>query len=230
MLKFVNPRHPDLVFVVPDGAAAARYEAWDGGHPEAALIGWAKHQFADPNGAFVDIGANCGLWTLHMCDAFRHVYAFEPNLDTFSRCAASVALSNVQRENISLFNVALGARDGSATLRAVGTDAFDASFVQYGSDVAGVDVPVRRLSDVLHDMKIALVKIDVEGYEYEVLQGAEQFLRAASLPPILFESWVAQRGQHPFDDTRALLEGYGYEINNVSWPEEYLAVRKRTDA
>lgn len=223
MLKFTNPLYPDKIFVLPDQGSANRYDEWGGGHPEALLMAWAKSEFADHDGAFVDIGANCGLWTVHMADAFRHVYAFEPNLDTFARCAASLSLSNVK--NATLFDFALGAKSGVEVLRSVGSDAFDASFVQY-TDVAGVGVVVRRLSDVLNDTHIALVKIDVEGYEYEVLRGAEEFLRAASLPPILFESWDGARGQRPFEDTRTLLESYGYAVVPVNWPEEYLAVRR----
>lgn len=226
MIKFVNPRFSDLVFVLSDEGAADRYRAWNGGHPEVELIEWARETFADEGGAFVDIGANCGLWTLRMASAFRRVYAFEPKLDTFARLAAGAALSNVPRQSITMLNLALGGETGTATLRSVGSDAFDASVVQYGDEVSGSVVPVQRLSDTLFDERIALVKIDVEGYEFEVLRGAERFLRAAGLPPILFEAWDAERGQRPLADVRALLESYGYNIEKINWPEEYLAVRR----
>lgn len=228
MLKYSVPAHyATPVFVIPDEATAARYREWDGGYPEAKLIEWVKQRFSSQNGAFVDVGANCGLWTVNLARSFRRVYAFEPNLETFCRLAASVALSLVDPSRITLKNFALGAEGGFAKLRTTGSDAFDASIVQHGADVPGFDVEVERLSDVLFDTDVALVKIDVEGFEYEVLSGAERFLRAAGLPPILFESWVEKRGQRPFEDTKALLEGYGYEVNPVDWPEEYLATRRK---
>lgn len=225
MIKFINPRFPDFVFVLPDEASAERYREWTGGHPKAELIEWAKKTFASETGAFVDIGANCGLWTVHLSESFRHVYAFEPNPDTFSRLVAGLILSDVS-ERVTRLNVALGQHSGIAILRTKGSDAFDASMIQYGAETPGVEVPMNRLSNTLSDRFVALVKIDVEGYEYEVLQGAEEFLRNAGLPPILFESWDANRGQRPFEDTRALLESYGYDVRPISWPEEYLATRR----
>jgi FkbM family methyltransferase len=125
-----------------------------------------------PKGAVtVDVGANCGLYTRQLARCSRKVHAFEPArqmADLLRRTAAT---------NVELHEIALSDRDGVATLsvpldhgRAVHSLA---SIEQRGEEGPSATEQVRtaRLDSVVRE-PVAFVKIDVEGHELSVLNGA----------------------------------------------------------
>lgn len=133
----------------------------------------------------IDVGANIGLTALAASRAVGDsgaVLAVEPHPRIFGYLRKNVALN--QAGNVTLFNVALGNREEAGTLRDMRAD--DTGFLAPGG--SGIEVPVRRLDQLpIPNASIALMKIDVEGYERFVLEGA-----AATLPRtqcVYFESW-----------------------------------------
>ena len=77
----------------------------------------------------------------------------------------------------------------------------------------GPKVPVRRLDAILPEGEIALLKVDVEGFELAVFQGAEIAMRAGKLPVILFEM---NHSYERYGVTEAQIFGFlrerGYQI------------------
>jgi len=133
-----------------------------------------------PGDIWIDVGANIGLVSLIAAGrigARGRGYAFEPNPDVYRRLVGHMSLNKISY--LSCKNVALGSEPGVAKLsRPVHSG--QGSLVH--SDDAGgdrIDVPVVRGDDVLSvsNKDIALVKIDVEGYELEVLKGMTRILR-----------------------------------------------------
>jgi FkbM family methyltransferase len=139
-----------------------------------------------------DIGAHAGSHTALMARRAHHVYSFEPEPSAFARLAELVSLNSVT--NVTLFAVALGHQPGS----------FPLALPQDGQDVAGtlepdfqrtldeapsINVPVVSLDDWLRLLDLAppdFMKIDVEGFEDEVLRGAQRTLEEAR-PELLVE-------------------------------------------
>ena len=138
---------------------------------------------------FIDIGANVGNHTIGLCDHFLHCHAFEPDPKNF--CLLEV--NTAQKQNITCYPLALSDRDGISKLR---QDPFNTgkshivgnSLAQLASEQEClIEVETKRLdSERLVSEPISLIKIDVEGHELQVLQGARQLL-IKQKPAILIE-------------------------------------------
>ena len=126
-------------------------------------------------GVFYDVGANIGLFSLLLSEHASQVIAFEPEHNNLSCLRRTVEHGP---KNIRIFDCALGASDGTMMFdrrggafsgRLATKDAFD-----------GTLVPVRSVDSVVAEGASApdLMKIDVEGGEGGVLQGALNTLRA----------------------------------------------------
>ena len=139
-----------------------------------------------PRGAVtVDVGANCGLYTRELARCSKQVHAFEP-----AKQMADL-LRRTSAPNVEIHEIAVSDRDGVATL-SVPLDGGEAvhslaSIEQHnGGSCATELVRTTRLDSVIHD-DVAFVKIDVEGHELHVLNGATGVL-ARSRPVFLVEA------------------------------------------
>ena len=113
----------------------------------------------------VDIGAHVGLWSMHLAEMFQSVWAFEPNPVT-----ADIWPWNVPNSNATLVRSALGARAGSVGLEG------EAEHTGHTRISGDGPFPLATLDSF--DLKdVDLIKIDVEGYELDVVKGAEETLR-----------------------------------------------------
>lgn len=125
-------------------------------------------------GVFYDVGANVGLFSLLLSPAASQVLMFEPEGNNTSCLKRSLS---VGPSNVRLFECAVGAADGSMTFDRRG-GAFSGRLT---SDAAfdGVTVQVRSLDSIVAEgyPPPDLIKIDVEGGEGAVLEGAASLLR-----------------------------------------------------
>ena len=118
----------------------------------------------------LDIGANIGLWSRDLCEHFDTVIAFEP-VEKFRTCL----LANVKSNNLQVRPWALGKED--TQIKMVVTEGNTGHSHVDSSSVGNGDIPMYRL-DSLSFERIDYVKIDCEGYELNILQGAEKTLKA----------------------------------------------------
>lgn len=128
-----------------------------------------------PGEVFVDCGANVGLWTIAAAmevGPTGSVYSFEPNPTVFNKLVRNAELSGL--ENVHGRQVALGAQSGEASLTCAGANSQISSDETTGDET--VNVPVRPLDRFLSGRRVHGCKIDVEGYELEVLKGAEELI------------------------------------------------------
>jgi len=110
----------------------------------------------------VDVGAHVGFWSYYLALAFEQVHAFEP-----ARLMCHCFEQNVRAKNVVLHRVALGNRSGSVEAEVV-ADNTGASFVR---DAEKGAVPLKRLDEYRLE-QLDFLKVDVEGYERFVLEGA----------------------------------------------------------
>jgi len=140
---------------------------------------------------FIDIGANVGSYTIL---ASAHVgvktVSIEPVPATFTHLINNININGIH-EKVNMLNIALGSEEGTVrftknmgAMNHVATDA-DTDFIV---------VPVSTLDNVLRDKNISgnwinpiVMKIDVEGFETEVLNGASETLLDNNLKAIIIE-------------------------------------------
>ena len=117
----------------------------------------------------LDIGANVGLWSRDLVDNFAKVVAFEP-VAVFRECLEK----NVSGANFFISPLALGDHDTQATM--IITEGNSGHSHLDPATLGTGDVQVVKL-DNLNIEDADYIKIDCEGYEYRVLQGAEQTVK-----------------------------------------------------
>ena len=168
-----------------------------------------------------DIGAAKGLFSEIFCltDPARRAVAFEPSAALADSAAALIAVNGCE-SRINLRRCAVGAEAGRHTARLyawgyVGID------VPEGVDDGGTAVDV-EMTSVDREVELLglepdLLKIDVEGYEYEVLVGAKRLLHERK-PPICLELHLDLLEKRGIEPRRVLaeLESHGYRLRSCA--------------
>ncbi len=171
---------------------------------------------------FLDVGSNDGLYALFASERVGpsgQVWAFEPSPREFERLSRNLELNRTR--NIRTFPLALGSHTGEADLLIAGYGHEGqntlGAFIYPGVENAEkVRVSVRKLDDLIAGQGLArldVLKVDVEGAEVSVLQGAGRVLQSMR-PVLLFElSDAALRNQgSSAGELLALLRGFDYRI------------------
>jgi FkbM family methyltransferase len=144
-----------------------------GGFYEAELLADMRSRLFFPQCA-VDVGAHVGNHTLYFALVLGiKTIAFEPNAATFALLEANVQENGVG-DRVRLRHAAAGASAGR--VHAVAAPGDNSGMSRVEADATG-DVPLLRLDDELkNDVRIDVIKIDVEGWELEVLRGATRVI------------------------------------------------------
>jgi FkbM family methyltransferase len=171
-----------------------------------------------------DVGANSGVYTVQQARRGAHVYAFEPNPDCYRRLRKSVGLNNLENR-VTAANCALGAVAGCAQLLVPGRLTMAGS-LRPGwtyAGATGLKVEVQTLDRVVQALginRIDLLKIDVEGFELDVLQGAcETF---PLIHRLVLEYQIARSGPTNCQVTRRLWTEHRARLQNVPWGRKHV--------
>jgi FkbM family methyltransferase len=161
--------------------------------------------FVDKFDVSVDIGANLGLWSQSLEQKFLQNYGIEP-IQEFSQ------FLNLNAPRTRVIYTALGSSPGSLNMT---RDQHN-----YGKnqicDTGNITVSIQKLDDL--DLPPAdFIKIDVEGFEYEVLKGGEQYIKSSY--PVL----VVEQEQKKSVSTQLLLS-WGYSVVD-SFKHDYIYKR-----
>lgn len=175
-----------------------------------------------PGETVVDVGANTGVYSLAVAAAepTARVVSFEPNPAVCEQLRTNVE-RNGFGDRIDVRAEGLGSESGTATF-------YRSTYDELGSfnatNAAGweariretIAVDVRRLDDLVADGTVPVpdhLKIDVEGFGYDVVQGAAETLRAHQ-PIVYFEPHAVDDPARDADAVADLLSSLGYRIRN----------------
>jgi FkbM family methyltransferase len=151
---------------------------------------------SNPRPVFFDVGANVGEVTAELADVFPRatIHAFEPHPQNYARLSSSFRA----KAQVRCHNVALGTTRGQIELhdRADRDGSTHASLHAgvisdiHGQAIKSVAVTVDTLDDVAHENEVGRIdylKIDTEGNELAILEGASRMLQEHRLGYIHFE-------------------------------------------
>ena len=176
-----------------DGVTRYQYRARD-----------AAVAVCDQKRTCIDIGANVGLWACDLVKSFDHVIAFEP-VTEFIECFKK----NVQGSNYTMYQMALGRAESFIEMNIVqgntGHTHIDQSSIGRGT------IPLKTL-DSFNLTNVDMIKIDVEGFEGEILAGAMKTIEQNK--PVLVIEQQKHEYQNDMNETPAIkiLEGWGYRV------------------
>lgn len=182
-----------------------------------------------PLSLVIDVGANEGQWVSSLLSLLRvqEVWVFEPNPEAMQKCRRQLA----RYRGIDFRELALGSAPGSAVLHVTKSSDFSSLLRpnrtliddHYRDDPGQVigecTVQVSPLDDLLPEGKLVdLLKIDVQGFEREVLGGAAKTLRntAAVLMEVNFRSHY--EGDETFGPLHSLMTDLGFQLWSISPP------------
>jgi FkbM family methyltransferase len=154
-------------------------------------------------GLFVDVGANIGTYTIWAAELGAEVIALEPAADTFRLLRENIALNGYQ---VTAVQAAAGNHCGTARF----TSGLDA-----GNSLAPDGPVVTELvtiDSLIGDRRVTGMKVDVEGFEIDVLHGAARALADRRIGLLQIE-WNEMSTLAVGADRRPvaeLLAGYGY--------------------
>jgi FkbM family methyltransferase len=170
-------------------------------------------------GLLVDVGAHNGFFSLlyAAADPSNRVLAFEPSNDLRSRASHLTAINHLAHQ-IEISASAVADKSGIVEFFADSSSGFVQAQAYPGNEPSGfhpVTLRATTLDEACAERALvpSLVKVDVEGYELEVLQGAKTVLERHR-PTIFLElhlNYLEQRRRSP-SEVLNLLEMYGYHF------------------
>ena len=147
-------------------------------------MGFLLH-FLRKEDLFVDIGANVGSYTILAGGHIgASVVSVEPVPKTYEYLRNNIAINKISNKVVS-YNFALGNEKGQLSF----TSTLDTmNHVATNTETDTIQVPVDTLDSIMEKEKEpVLLKIDVEGFETDVLKGATQTLKKDNLKAIIIE-------------------------------------------
>jgi FkbM family methyltransferase len=162
-----------------------------------------------PDMAAVDVGANIGYYLMlieSVVGTAGSVVCFEPDSSNLGELRRNVLDNHLS--NVKVVAAAVGATDGAAAL----LSGINAAIAKDGE--GDCEVPLVRLDAVLTG-RVDFLKIDVEGYEGEVLSGAHRIL-AEERPALFLEVHPGfLTAPHTVDGILGLLSAAGYPAPEI---------------
>lgn len=191
-----------MINISNDDAVPLKY-LWRNYYEEFSINLWFKMTRLD--GCFLDIGAHTGIYTIvgNLEKTNNQIISIEPYFINFSRL-----LSNLKINNIDTSKCVLGAATNTEGFAKIDIKTNLDYHTSGGtiSDEGNFNVSKIKIDNLKLNKKIKGMKIDTEGHEFQVLDGAKKYL-FQDRPNIIFEI-----NEKSFDQCVELLSSYKYEF------------------
>ena len=150
----------------------------------------------------VDIGAQYGDYAILLSKVYKAtVYTFEPLPENFKEIIENIKLNGLNERQIQAFNVALGNKDKTEVL------SYSGEMANNIGEGKRIEVEFRTLDS--YKIKPDIMKIDVEGFELDVLEGGVETIKKYH-PKIIIETHSKELERM----TKAFLSKFDYRLKH----------------
>lgn len=150
----------------------------------------ALRRLVTPSALVLDIGANIGAHTLHLANfvgPHGRVLAFEPTDFAFRKQARNLDLNPELAQRVIAYHCFLAAQDGAAVPRSIYSswpliEGNNGHAKHLGQEMPTESAGARSIDSVVSEQgntRVQLVKLDVDGFECEILRGATALLQVS---------------------------------------------------
>jgi FkbM family methyltransferase len=179
-INFVN----DAKLLVRPGMTGATGNIYTGLH-EFEDMAFVLHVLRTSD-LFVDVGANVGSYTILASAALGvKTIAFEPIPTTYGHLVDNIDLNGVH-DLVTAHNIGVGAERGELIFTS-SLDTVNHVLGAAESDIASTKIAVNTLDEMLGESRPTVIKIDVEGFETRVIDGAAKALSRDTLLAVVME-------------------------------------------
>ena len=153
------------------------------------------------NSVVVDVGAHIGYYTLLAAKHAKKVYSFEPVPENMQKLKQNIALNGFK--NVTIEEIGLSNRRGNVE-------------ISFGNK--NRIVPTISLDEYFQDKTVSIIKIDVDGAELDVLQGAKHVLKKNREIKVICELNIPELRSRGGDLEKALkyLEGTDFRFYSLN--------------
>lgn len=197
----------------------------DGYRHIAKAVELTRYLKLPDNSIIVDVGAASGVISRRFANAFPEalIYAFEPIPDTFK-----LLTDNVKDEpRIKTINKGLGDEAGTSNIH-IAARVTSSSLLGINNDLPGefwksnlaeqgiVPVVVSKLDlEIPTGRMISIMKIDVQGFELEVLKGGIDTLKRTAIVVVEMQNHDLYKGAPPYYEIDAFLRQHNFQLYNM---------------
>jgi FkbM family methyltransferase len=209
----VRNRFGMLAIQDDDAPAIAYYST--GELPEPATVAIVE-RLLEPGDCFLDVGANVGIYSLiagRRVGPGGKVVSVEPSPSTMRALRTMLSINGIASVT-QTHECALGSAEGTATLHCEPTSGHNSLVGPTKNTRTTHNVAVKRGEALLNGLKPALIKIDVEGWELDVLEGLESVIKGTKRLGIVVEfspGHVRGRGMQP-DEWIERVKAFGLKM------------------
>lgn len=178
----VYPYGEKSKIIVKKGLTGATGNLYAGLH-EFADMSFLLH-FLRPTDLFVDLGANIGSYSiLGASERHAETISIEPIPQTYKILQENILLNHISK-HVTCLNIGMGSKKGVLKF----TKSLDTvNHVAKAHEKDTINVQVERFDDLIELKKTTLIKMDVEGFETEVIKGMENALLNHNFKALIIE-------------------------------------------